>query len=83
MPHFPSAAAFSIVQALKSLPAQERKAACVDAIAMLAEQEQRELEAELLVRAGFIEEVSPEEFERLTGQKLPEGDPDPPYLPPL
>jgi hypothetical protein len=51
--HLPSAAAYALAQDLKSVPPDEREIVCAQAIAMLAEQEQREAEDELLVRYGF------------------------------
>jgi hypothetical protein len=40
MTHLPTAAAYALAEALRSVPPDEREAACADAIVMLAEQEQ-------------------------------------------
>jgi hypothetical protein len=67
MTHLPTAVAYALAQALKSVLPDEREAVAAQAIALLAEQERREAEDELLVRYGFAEQVAPEDRARLQG----------------
>jgi hypothetical protein len=71
MTNLPTAAAYALAQDLKSVPPDERETVAAQAIALLAEQERREAEDELLVRHGFGEYVAPEDRARLQGE---EGD---------
>jgi hypothetical protein len=72
--NLPTAAAYALAEALKSVSRDERESVCADAMAMLAEQEQREAEDELLVRYGFAEQVVPEDRARLLGGADEDGD---------
>jgi hypothetical protein len=67
----PHAMALAIAEALRSVPPDEREVVCQQAIALLAEQEQREAEDELLIAHGFVDSVRPEDRARLLGE---EGD---------
>jgi hypothetical protein len=76
---FPHAAAYAIAEFLKSVPADDRESVYVQAIAMLAEQEQREAEDGLhtepderrSVRGGFLSTVLPQHPARKAHQRAP------------
>jgi hypothetical protein len=63
----PSAAAYALVQDLRSIQADEREAVCQEALALLAEEERLDGESMMLIEYGFGDQVSPEDRARLRG----------------